>query len=900
MIRADNCVYFGEELSDIYDQTRPFRRRNSTSPVLREICERLIDSQPDATSLVLLDVGAGTGRVTLPLANHYERIAADREKAPKLTIFCVEKSPSMLRKLQEKIGDGFEKVVIEAKEARDIRDLMDGDTRFDGVIAHWLFHVVSDWRVAVYAIDRLLKPTALVFLLSEQSDLYRAIDGDYKDIAQETVRDLWRDYHIGRSKIAIELSTGAPILPPRFRLGSMVVDDRVEQMFCALGWSACDDFEKADSWKSPMNLEFVINNVIRLRAFTNMRLLPQEAQAKVRYKELADQLLDGLYPGEKKFNWQVKTTFTARVFRRPPEMGVEGTSRDLILHVLRDTLGRRWKRRMEHAYNRNALWRRLFANTWERLNSLDRNARPCGVLGSEVSEVVLGLYASAPFAETGEGGTSCIVAACPDGVEHSCVERAWTNLTGAIETHDPFYLRFMGRAPETQDEGATTPPTEAGLAGQPVIHPYIHLVEISQDEEATLLGVPEPGKCLDAEGPAWDACTLLRTDALRTLVERGRQLGIVPFHDRDAQTRFLLGIAQVAQCPSVALVYSFPFRAYFHGSNAKTLGMCVCTRAPMPTHACEFLWTMNDILFNEYLEDVLTDMELHLHEEGVHSRGPAKAKVQPRKPVPADQWGEIPAPAVLVVVSTPLELKTLIELAGIKDSLQDRRKKVGSVYRHELGFEGLPIWAVGTARAGSGTPGGSLSTVLTALASLPYKPYAVMMPGIAFGLQKRKHRLGDILVSDRVCVYEMQKLNPRIKIDRDVKPSATPEMIRLLQSCELDWNQATPETDRPTIDYGLMMSGEKLVNDPEFVAELLDREPEALGGEMEAAGLYAGALEFSARWVMMKGICDWGIGKGDKHQKVAAQNSIDFLFHVLEQPALVDAVRQENAKLVGE
>ncbi len=141
-------------------------------------------------------------------------------------------------------------------------------------------------------------------------------------------------------------------------------------------------------------------------------------------------------------------------------------------------------------------------------------------------------------------------------------------------------------------------------------------------------------------------------------------------------------------------------------------------------------------------------------------------------------------------------------------------------------------------------------------------------------------------------------MNPRLKINRDLKPSATPELIRLFQSCELNWSPGTPETDRPTIDYGLMMSGEKLVNDPEFVAELLDREPEALGGEMEAAGLYAGALDFSVRWILVKSICDWGMGKGDKYQKLAAQNSMDFVFHILEESAISEAIKSEYPALI--
>jgi nucleoside phosphorylase len=91
-----------------------------------------------------------------------------------------------------------------------------------------------------------------------------------------------------------------------------------------------------------------------------------------------------------------------------------------------------------------------------------------------------------------------------------------------------------------------------------------------------------------------------------------------------------------------------------------------------------------------------------------------------------------------------------------------------------------------------------------------------------------------------------------------------------------------------------MMSGEKLADNEEFVSELLHIEPEAIGGEMEAAGVYsavAGEHLQHVHWTVVKGICDWGLGKDDSHQAAAALNAIDFVFHVLEQPAIAESIR---------
>ncbi len=434
-----------------------------------------------------------------------------------------------------------------------------------------------------------------------------------------------------------------------------------------------------------MRLDALINNVIRLRAFTNMRLLPQEVIARKRYEELADKLLEELTPGEQRLNWQFTTTLTAQVLMREEDDVLGESLRNLMLHVLRDTLGRRWKRRTEHAYNRNSLWRMLFTNTWERLNSDGISTKPCGALDADVSRNVLGIYAYAPFAGADEGA-ACAASKC-GGQDHAvCLSSTWSDLAGSVETHDPFCVHFTGRRSRQETNDAQAVEEIPFYAVNHTIHPHIHTINISADDEARLLSVPSiVDKSSDTA--AWDACTSLRTGDLRILVGRARQLGVVPFHDRDAQTRFLCGLSKIARCKASAVVYMFPYRADFKVVDAtRTLGMSLCCEAPLAPWACEFLWTINDTLFNEYLEDVLADMELHFHEEASGAQDPATAVVAQRQPVPSERWAKAPAPAVLIVVSTKLELETLIDLAGIKSSLDPRRRRIGNsgVWRHEL------------------------------------------------------------------------------------------------------------------------------------------------------------------------------------------------------------------------
>lgn len=80
-----------------------------------------------------------------------------------------------------------------------------------------------------------------------------------------------------------------------------------------------------------------------------------------------------------------------------------------------------------------------------------------------------------------------------------------------------------------------------------------------------------------------------------------------------------------------------------------------------------------------------------------------------------------------------------------------------------------------------------------------------------------------------------------------------------------------------------MLSGEKLVNDLSYRNDLLQTEPEAIGGEMEGAGVYVAARNSRVDWILVKAICDWADGnKDDKAQLLAAHNSAQFVLHMLQ------------------
>jgi nucleoside phosphorylase/tetratricopeptide (TPR) repeat protein len=184
---------------------------------------------------------------------------------------------------------------------------------------------------------------------------------------------------------------------------------------------------------------------------------------------------------------------------------------------------------------------------------------------------------------------------------------------------------------------------------------------------------------------------------------------------------------------------------------------------------------------------------------------------------------------------------------------------------------------------GAGGVGGSQESVRKAIETL--SPSAVVMVGIAFGVDEAEQRIGDVLVSEQLELYDLQ----RIGTDRDGKakillrgsrPPATPMLIDQLKVASFTWTESH-------VTVGLMLSGDKLVDNVDYRAQLLGFEPEAIGGEMEGAGLYVACQNKKVDWVLVKAICDWADGQKSVHkrarQKLAAHNAAAFVLHALQQ-----------------
>lgn len=270
---------------------------------------------------------------------------------------------------------------------------------------------------------------------------------------------------------------------------------------------------------------------------------------------------------------------------------------------------------------------------------------------------------------------------------------------------------------------------------------------------------------------------------------------------------------------------------------------------------------------------------------------------------------------ILLVTVTDVEVRAVLDVLHAQFNRSFIRRHVGDKTYYDLGSIGGAAVAMVQSEMGAGGLGAALLTVQKGIDAL--KPVAVIMVGIAFGTDPKKQRIGDVLVARQLMPYEPQRLGQtkagalELRARGDRSP-ASPGLLDKFRSGVLDWRPPTASSELrgaviPKVHFGLVVSGEKLVDNQAFRDQLLRIEPDAIGGEMEGAGLYVAAYDRNVAWILVKAICDWADGNKGRNkkqrQRLAAKNAVEFVFHVLKlggitQPPIVPQNRPP-AHMIG-
>ncbi len=186
---------------------------------------------------------------------------------------------------------------------------------------------------------------------------------------------------------------------------------------------------------------------------------------------------------------------------------------------------------------------------------------------------------------------------------------------------------------------------------------------------------------------------------------------------------------------------------------------------------------------------------------------------------------------------------------------------------------------------------GSQGATLTAQEAMTHlDPKAFLLLGIAFGVDRKKQRLGDVLVANSIFPYDYSKIGGKNVVRRGEAIPCGEILSERFRTYRVNW-KLNAGGRRVKVFQGLVLSGDKLINDQEFRDDLLQEFPTAHGGEMEGHGAYAVAKKAKAEMILIKAICDWADGhKNDRAQPFAAYTAASLASYVLGKPGVLDAL----------
>lgn len=243
-------------------------------------------------------------------------------------------------------------------------------------------------------------------------------------------------------------------------------------------------------------------------------------------------------------------------------------------------------------------------------------------------------------------------------------------------------------------------------------------------------------------------------------------------------------------------------------------------------------------------------------------------------------------PTVDVVLVTVTDTET--------DALTRALESAGYRGRFELG----PVntyWVYGPiggavvahVRSGMGSAGQGGSGLTTVDAIRDLRPGAILGVGVAFGVDDEAQPIGQLLLSERITEYERAKITTdpsggTLVLSRGPSSEASPRLLGRFRDARLA-GIGVP------VRAGELVCGEKLIDNASFKAALIARFPEAIGGEMEGAGVQAASGREGVEWLVVKAVCDYAREKGtDKRarQELAASHAAKAVLHVLEKGGL--------------
>lgn len=175
-------------------------------------------------------------------------------------------------------------------------------------------------------------------------------------------------------------------------------------------------------------------------------------------------------------------------------------------------------------------------------------------------------------------------------------------------------------------------------------------------------------------------------------------------------------------------------------------------------------------------------------------------------------------------------------------------------------------------------------------------PVAVVMVGIAFGVNEQKQKIGDVIVSDKILPYDSQKILENKTEYKEVPKEVGFQLLNAFREYR-EWIYCLPNSKQSVVYVGSVLTGSRLVNNYEYRLQLINdfADYKPIGGEMEAQGIYSMCkVHGVTEWIIVKGICDWGYKKNSPNKEtdqiIAANAAVEYCFHVFSREGVFDSL----------
>lgn len=245
---------------------------------------------------------------------------------------------------------------------------------------------------------------------------------------------------------------------------------------------------------------------------------------------------------------------------------------------------------------------------------------------------------------------------------------------------------------------------------------------------------------------------------------------------------------------------------------------------------------------------------------GLYKNGDSKSFIaQNMKNLDSSKLHYLKRCKILIVTANPVERAVLHQYIINKNPKNKILRYIHGTNSYYI-FRWGSYWVahVHQYQSGSNKDFGTITTVYEALRYV--NPNVIIALGVAFGIDYKTQKLGDVLVSKHIFPYAENKRD-----HEEIKPN------RAQDKCIDHWLDvrlcnANGFLSDEHVLYGGILSGGSVMSsaqEKDRICTAYTENDEIIGGEMEGSGLFQVSYFTGIPCVVIKGICDWGVAKND-------------------------------------